>query len=88
MVKSTSAESASPALERDEQSDEGIVQAVLGGSTAVFEPLMRRYNERLYRTAQAITRDDREAKDVMQQAYVNASPASGSSRARRNSPPG
>jgi RNA polymerase sigma-70 factor (ECF subfamily) len=33
---------------------------------------MRRYNERLYRTARAITRDDREAEDVMQQAYVNA----------------
>jgi RNA polymerase sigma-70 factor, ECF subfamily len=72
MVKSASAESASPALERNEQSDEGIVQAVLGGNTAVFELLMRRYNERLYRTARAITRDDREAEDVMQQAYVNA----------------
>jgi RNA polymerase sigma-70 factor (ECF subfamily) len=33
---------------------------------------MRRYNERLYRAARAITRDDPEAEDVMQQAYVNA----------------
>ena len=33
---------------------------------------MRRYNERLYRAARAITRDEREAEDVMQQAYVNA----------------
>ena len=33
---------------------------------------MRRYNERLYRVARAITRDEREAEDVMQQAYVNA----------------
>ena len=72
MVKSASTESAAPALERDEQSDEGIVQAVLAGNTALFELLMRRYNERLYRTARAITRDDREAEDVMQQAYVNA----------------
>src|SRR5688572_780902 len=72
MVKSASTESAAPTLERDEQSDEGIVQAVLDGNTASFELLMRRYNERLYRTARAITRDDREAEDVMQQAYVNA----------------
>ena len=33
---------------------------------------MRRYNERVYRTARAIVRDDQEAEDVMQQAYVNA----------------
>src|SRR5688572_3616280 len=72
MVKSASTESAAPTLARDEQSDEGIVQAVLDGNTASFELLMRRYNERLYRTARAITRDDREAEDVMQQAYVNA----------------
>jgi len=72
MVKSAPTESAAPALPWDEQSDEGIVQAVLGGNTALFELLMRRYNERLYRTARAITRDDREAEDVMQQAYVNA----------------
>jgi RNA polymerase sigma-70 factor (ECF subfamily) len=71
MMKPASGESA-PALERGEQSDEGIVQAVLAGNTALFELLMRRYNDRLYRTARAITRDDREAEDVMQQAYVNA----------------
>ena len=72
MVKSASPESAAPALDWGEQSDEGIVKAVLDGNTALFELLMRRYNERLYRTARAITRDDREAEDVMQQAYVNA----------------
>jgi RNA polymerase sigma-70 factor (ECF subfamily) len=72
MMKSASAESVAPALERSEQSDEGIVQAVLNGNTALFELIMRRHNERLYRTARAITRDDREAEDVMQQAYVNA----------------
>jgi RNA polymerase sigma-70 factor (ECF subfamily) len=33
---------------------------------------MRRYNQRLYRTARAIVRDDSEAEDVMQDAYVNA----------------
>ena len=58
--------------ERTEQSDEEVVQEILAGNTALFELLMRRYNERLYRAARAITRDDREAEDVMQQAYVNA----------------
>lgn len=52
--------------------DEQVVAQVLAGQTALFEVLMRRYNERLYRAARAILRDDREAEDVMQQAYVNA----------------
>lgn len=52
--------------------DEEIVERVLQGQTALFEVLMRRYNERLYRAARAILRDEREAEDVMQQAYVSA----------------
>jgi RNA polymerase sigma-70 factor, ECF subfamily len=59
-------------LENAERSDLEIVHQVLAGNTALFELLMRRHNERLYRAARAITRDDREAEDVMQQAYVNA----------------
>jgi len=53
-------------------SDEQIVAQVVGGHTALFEVLMRRHNERIYRAARAIVRDEREAEDVMQQAYVNA----------------
>jgi RNA polymerase sigma-70 factor (ECF subfamily) len=52
--------------------DEEVVRQVLDGNHAAFELLMRRYNERLYRTARAIVRDETEAEDVMQQAYVNA----------------
>lgn len=55
-----------------ERPDEDVVRLVLAGNTALFELLMRRYNERLYRAARAITRDDHEAEDVIQQAYVNA----------------
>jgi RNA polymerase sigma-70 factor (ECF subfamily) len=62
-----------PVLERwGRLSDEEIVAEVLDGHTALFEILMRRHNERLYRAARAILRDDSEAEDVMQQAYVNA----------------
>src|SRR6187399_121395 len=53
-------------------SDEEIAQRVLDGDKSLFEVLMRRHNERIYRAARAIVRNDREAEDVMQQAYVNA----------------
>src|SRR5580765_2701294 len=52
--------------------DEDIVARVLDGQTALYEVLMRRHNERIYRAARAIVRDEDEAEDVMQQAYVNA----------------
>jgi RNA polymerase sigma-70 factor (ECF subfamily) len=54
------------------QSDEELVRRVTAGETALFEVLMRRYNQRLFRVARAILRDETEAEDVMQQAYVNA----------------
>src|ERR1044071_3724827 len=53
-------------------SDQEIVRRVLEGETALFELIMRRYNQRLYRVARAILRDDSEAEDVMQDAYVRA----------------
>jgi RNA polymerase sigma-70 factor, ECF subfamily len=53
-------------------SDEEIVKRVLDGDTAVFELIVRRYNQRLFRAARAILRDDIEAEDVMQEAYVRA----------------
>src|SRR3954465_9532279 len=52
--------------------DEQVVGQVLDGQTALFEILMRRHNERIYRAARAIVRDEAEAEDVMQQAYVSA----------------
>src|SRR5262245_62396538 len=52
--------------------DEEIVPRILAGEKALFEVLMRRHNERIYRAARAILRDEREAEDVMQEAYVNA----------------
>lgn len=52
--------------------DEQIVEKVVAGQTALFEVLMRRHNERVYRAARAIIKDESEAEDIMQQAYVNA----------------
>jgi RNA polymerase sigma-70 factor, ECF subfamily len=52
--------------------DEEIVCRVRAGETALYEVIMRRYNQRLYRVARAILHNDAEAEDVMQDAYVRA----------------
>jgi RNA polymerase sigma-70 factor (ECF subfamily) len=52
--------------------DEAVVARVRGGDQALFEILMRRYNQRLFRAARAILRDDAEAEDAVQQAYLSA----------------
>ncbi|HZD95866.1 MAG TPA: RNA polymerase sigma factor [Candidatus Sulfotelmatobacter sp.] len=57
---------------QSELRDEEVVARVLAGETALFEILMRRYNQRLYRVSRAILREDGEAEDVMQDAYVRA----------------
>jgi RNA polymerase sigma-70 factor (ECF subfamily) len=53
-------------------SDEEVVARVLAGDRSLFEILMRRYNQRLFRVARGILADEGEAEDVMQEAYVRA----------------
>jgi RNA polymerase sigma-70 factor, ECF subfamily len=50
--------------------DADIVARVRSGETALFEVIMRRHNQRLFRAARAIVRNDTEAEDVMQESYV------------------
>ena len=52
--------------------DEEIVHLVSCGDVQMFEILMRRHNQRLYRAVRAILQDDAEAEDVVQHAYLNA----------------
>lgn len=52
--------------------DEEVVQRVLSGDQSMFELLMRRHNQRIYRAVRSVLRNADEAEDVMQQAYVNA----------------
>jgi len=53
-------------------SDPEIVRRVRAGDRALFEILMRRHNQRIYRAARAIVQDESDVEDVMQQAYINA----------------
>jgi RNA polymerase sigma-70 factor (ECF subfamily) len=53
-------------------SDEALVERVRGGDLGALEALMRRHNRLLYRTARAILRDDAEAEDAVQEAYLRA----------------
>jgi RNA polymerase sigma-70 factor (ECF subfamily) len=53
-------------------SDEDLVDRIRAGDTSLFELLMRRHNQRLYRVARSILRDDAEVEDVLQEAYVRA----------------
>lgn len=52
--------------------DSDLVRRVVDGDAALFEILMRRYNQRVYRAVRAVLRTDDEVEDVMQQAYLNA----------------
>lgn len=57
---------------REQWTDEEIVERVKSGETALYEILMRRYNQRIYRVVRSILREDSETEDVMQDAYVSA----------------
>ena len=57
-----------------------LARRVASGDRAAFEIIMRRYNRRLYRLARASLRDDSEAKDALQEAYLNAYRGIGSFR--------
>src|SRR5678815_4787357 len=52
--------------------DLAVVDEIRAGDHAQFAVLVRRYNQRLFRTARAILGDDIEAEDAVQQAYLDA----------------
>ena len=52
--------------------DAELAARVAAGEPAAFEALMRRHNRTLFRTARAILRDDAEAEDALQEAYLQA----------------
>ena len=52
--------------------DAELVRRALARDGAAFRTIMERYNRRLYRIARGILRNDSEAEDVVQEAYVDA----------------
>src|SRR5690242_3219234 len=60
--------------------DEDLVALASQGHGAAFRAIMQRYNRRLYRVARGIVRDDGEAEDILQEAYVRAFAALGTFR--------
>jgi RNA polymerase sigma-70 factor (ECF subfamily) len=61
-----------PQAPAEPRPDEEIVDRVRAGDTALFEVLMRRNNQRLYRAVRSVLRDEAEVEDAMQQTYVQA----------------
>jgi RNA polymerase sigma-70 factor (ECF subfamily) len=60
--------------------DAGLARRVAQRDEAAIRLLMRRHNQTLYRTARSILRDDAEAEDAVQEAYLKAIAAIGSYR--------
>lgn len=63
---------ATAAVLREHLSDQELVARIVAGDEALFEIVMRRNNQRIYRAVRAILGDDEDVEDVMQQAYLNA----------------
>jgi RNA polymerase sigma-70 factor (ECF subfamily) len=57
--------------------DATLVAAVAAGDEAAVRLLTQRYNQTLFRTARSILRDDAEAEDALQDAYIKAIAAMG-----------
>jgi RNA polymerase sigma-70 factor, ECF subfamily len=53
-------------------SDEALVGLVRAGDRSAFAAVIQRHNQRLYRVARGIVRDDSEAEDIVQETYVKA----------------
>ncbi|MGB3416207.1 MAG: RNA polymerase sigma factor [Mesorhizobium sp.] len=53
-------------------SDTELVRRALARDTAAFRAIMKTHNQRLYRLARGIVRNDGEAEDIVQEGYVRA----------------
>jgi RNA polymerase sigma-70 factor (ECF subfamily) len=60
--------------------DTELVASILAGDMHAMEALMRLHNRTLYRTARAILRDEADAEDAVQEAYLQAFRALGTFR--------
>ncbi len=68
------------AVTSHEALDADLVRRAQHGERDAFRTIMQRGNQRLYRVARSIVRDDAEAEDVVQEAYARAFAAIGDFR--------
>ncbi|HEX7953094.1 MAG TPA: RNA polymerase sigma factor [Burkholderiales bacterium] len=61
-------------------SDGEFARRIAAGDEPAFEGLMRKHNRRLYRVARAVLRNDADAEDALQLAYLHAYQAIGDYR--------
>jgi len=61
-----------PAVVSLADDDGSLARRIAAGDRTAFELLLRRHNRRLYRLARATLRDDAEAEDALQEAYLSA----------------
>jgi len=52
--------------------DAVLVERILAGEKQLYEIIMRRYNQRLYRIGMSVLNNDADAEDAMQNAYIKA----------------
>ena len=57
---------------RVDDPDAALVERIIRGETRLYEEIIRRYNQRLYRVARAFLHEDAGVEDVMQEAYLKA----------------
>ncbi len=55
-----------------ETADAELARRAAGGEQAAFAVIMRRHNQRLFRTARSILKSDADAEDALQEAYLRA----------------
>src|SRR5258707_11461242 len=71
---------ATAAIDYGKLSDPELAQRIASGDKDAFETLMHRHNQMLYRTARSILKDDAEAEDAVQEAWLLAYRAIGNFR--------
>lgn len=54
----------------DHLSDEDLVNRICNGDTSLFEVILRRYNQRLYRIQRGYTHDEQVIKETLQSTYI------------------
>jgi len=71
-MKKSAMQAAGPSEADATAADMVLVRRALAREADAFRAIMKAHNQRLYRIARAIIRNDAEAEDVVQEAYVRA----------------